>query len=159
MIPFGTYQVEVAPAFHRQGGGYLVCDTNFGGRYKHVDPDAELADLSAVDARYNGNLRKLTRALKQWQRYCNVPIKSFHLEAAIKGLLPRVMYGGNEEFWFDWLVRDAFAHLIGCANGSFVMPGTGERIAVGGQWLSRAQSAYQRAAAACGYEYTTWGAS
>jgi hypothetical protein len=30
-IPFGTYQVDVAPAFHRQGGGYLVCDTHFGG--------------------------------------------------------------------------------------------------------------------------------
>jgi hypothetical protein len=88
-IPFGTYQVEVAPAFHRQGGGYLVCDTHFGGRYKHVDPDGELAALAAADAYYNGNMSKLTRLLKQWQRYCNVPIKSFHLEAAIKGLLRR----------------------------------------------------------------------
>jgi hypothetical protein len=153
VIPFDTFQVEVAPAFHRQGGGYLVCDTNAGGRYKYVDPDAELADLTAGDSRYNGNVRKLTRLLKQWQRYCTVPIKSFHLEAAIKGLLPKVTYGGNDEFWFDWLVRDAFAHLISCANGSFVMPVTGETIAVGDQWLSRAQSAYERAAKACSYEY------
>jgi hypothetical protein len=98
-------------------------------------------------------VRKLTRVLKQWQRYCNVPIKSFHLEAAIKGLLPNVTYGGNDEFWFDWLVRDVFAHLTNCANGSFVMPVTGETIAVGDQWLSRAQSAYARAVTACGHEY------
>jgi hypothetical protein len=152
-IPFGTYQVEVAPAFLRQGGGYLDCDTHFGGRYKHVDPDAELAALTATDTYYNGNVRKLTRLLKQWQRFCNVPIRSFHLEAAIKGLLPKVTYSGNDEFWFDWLVRDAFAHLIGCANGSFIMPVTGETISVGDQWLSRAQSAYERAVKACGYEY------
>jgi Second Messenger Oligonucleotide or Dinucleotide Synthetase domain len=152
-IPFGTYQVEVAPAFLRQGGGYLVCDTHFGGRYKHVDPDAELAALTATDTYYNGNVRKLTRLLKQWQQYCNVPIKSFHLEAAIKGLLPKVTYSGNDEFWFDWLARDAFAHLIGCANGSFIIPVTGETISVGDQWLSRAQSAYERAVKACDYEY------
>jgi hypothetical protein len=30
---------------------------------------------------------------------------------------------------------------------------TGETIAVGDQWLSRAQSAYERAVKACGYEY------
>jgi Second Messenger Oligonucleotide or Dinucleotide Synthetase domain len=153
VVPFDTYQVEVVPAFYRQGGGYLVCDTNGAGRYKHVDPDAELADLTAADSLYNGNVRKLTRVLKQWQRHCNVPIKSFHLEAAIKGLLPKVMYGGNDEFWFDWLVRDAFAHLTNCGNGSFVMPATGETIAVGDQWLSRAQSAHERAVKACAHEY------
>jgi Second Messenger Oligonucleotide or Dinucleotide Synthetase domain len=153
VIPFNTYQVEVAPAFHAQGGGYLVCDTNSGGRYKHVHPEAELAQLNAVDTTYNGNVRKLTRLLKQWQRYCDVPIKSFHLEAAVEGLLPSVPYGGNHEFWFDWLVCDAFAHLTRCANGSFVMPVTGETIGIGYQWLSRAQSAYERATKACSYEY------
>jgi hypothetical protein len=152
VIPFNTYQVEVAPAFHRQGGGYLICDTNDGGRYKHVDPDAELAQLSEADKHFNGNVRKLTRVLKQWQRECNVPIKAFHLEAAVKGALPRLSWGGYDEFWFDWLVRDTLAHLIDCKNGAFAMPVTGETIHVGDTWLSRAASAYDRAVRACHYE-------
>ncbi len=49
VIPFNTYSVEVAPAFHRQGGGFLICDTTNDGRYKHVDPVAELAVLDLAD--------------------------------------------------------------------------------------------------------------
>jgi hypothetical protein len=152
VIPFSTYQVEVAPAFHRQGGGYLICDTTGTGRYKHVDPAAEVAALSSEDSRYNGNVRKLTRLLKQWQRACSVPIKSFHIEAAVKGSLAKVSYAGCEEFWFDWLVRDTFAHLINCKNGTFSMSGTSECIGVGEAWVSRAESAYARAVKACEFE-------
>jgi hypothetical protein len=153
VVRFNTYQVEVAPAFHRQGGGYLACDTNGGGCYKHVDPAAELAAFTAADTTYNGNVRKLTRLLKQWQRHCTVAIKSFHLEALAKGVLPTINYGGADEFWFDWIVRDAFGHLTRCGNDTFVMPGTGEVISVGDEWRSRAISAYDRAVKACGYEY------
>jgi hypothetical protein len=152
VVPFNTYKVEVAPAFHREGGGFLVCDTTGTGRYKHVDPGAELAALSAADTQYNGNVRKLTRFFKQWQRECNVPIKSFHLEAAVKAALTTVTYGGQNEFWFDWLVRDALAYLVSCKNGWFSMPVTGEVISIGDAWLSRAESAYARAMKACDFE-------
>jgi hypothetical protein len=153
VVRFNTYQVEVAPAFHRLGGAFLICDTHNNGQYKHVDPAAELAALTAADSMSNGNVRKLARLLKQWQRHCNVPIASFHLEALVKTVLPTVNYGGNSEFWFDWLVRDLFGHLIRCANSSFAMPGTGEVISIGDQWLSRAVSAHARAVNACDYEY------
>jgi hypothetical protein len=153
VVRFNTYQVEIAPAFHRRGGGYLICNTKGAGRYKHVDPEAELADFTAFDQTYNGNIRKLTRLLKQWQRHCDVPIKSFHLEALAKGVLPRINYGGADEFWFDWIVRDALAHLTRCASGTFIMPGTGEVISVGDEWMSQAVSAYDRAVKACVYEY------
>ena len=104
--------MEVAPAFPCQGGGYLVCDTHEGGRYKWVHPEAEIAALDGADTALNGNVRKLTRILKQWQRHCNVPIKSFQIEALVMEVLPRLIYGGCDEFWFDWLVRDALGHMI-----------------------------------------------
>lgn len=152
VVPFNTYQVEVAPAFAREGGGYLICDTNNGGNYKHVDPGAEIADLDLADRVYAGNVRKLTRILKQWQRYCSVSIKSFQLERLVAETLASSSYGTQSEFWFDWLVRDVFAHMIARANGSFDMPATGERIYLGDVWLSRAQSAHARALCACEYE-------
>lgn len=158
VIPFNSYRVEVAPAILREGGGYLICDTNNGGQYKYVDPVAEIAVLDAADTRFNGNVRKLTRILKQWQRHCNVPIKSFQIEMLVMELLPQLTYGGNEEYWFDWLVRDAFSHMIRRANGSFRMPVTGEAIYLGDAWLSRAESAYSRALKACEFEGGNWDA-
>lgn len=158
VVPFNTYTLEIAPAFAREGGGYLTCDTNNGGRYKWVDPEAELAALDACDRRFNGNVRKLTRILKQWQRYCDVDIKSFHIEALVMETLPQYSYGGKDEYWFDWLVRDVFAHMTHRANGAFSMPVTGETIQLGDAWLSKALSAYARALKACDYERDDLGA-
>ncbi len=66
-------------------------------------------------------------------------------------------YGGADEFWFDWLIRDFFAHMIGRAAGWFSMPTTGEVIYLGNEWLSRAESAYARALKACDYERDNYG--
>lgn len=152
LIPFNTYAVEVVPAFALTDGGYFVCDANGGGQYKSVYPHAELAALDAADTAMNGNVRKLTRIMKQWQRYCDVPIKSFHIEALVKETLRRFDYGRKDEFWFDWLVRDVLAHLISRSNGTFVMPSSTEMVALGNAWLSKAETAYQRALKACEYE-------
>ena len=94
--------------------------------------------------------------LKQWQRHCNVPIKSFQIEALVMEVLPRLGYGGSDEFWFDWLVRDALGHMIGRTNGSFSMPVTGEAIQLGDAWLGKASSAHGRALRACAYEDGNW---
>ena len=66
--------------------------------------------------------------------------------------LPQFSYGGSDEFWFDWLVRDVLAHTLTRVNGSFSMPVAGEVIELGDTWLSRAQTAYARALKACEYE-------
>jgi hypothetical protein len=157
VVGFNTFKLEVVPAFHRQGGGFLICDTNNGGRYKWIDPLAELADFNTQDTTYNGNVRKLVQILKQWQRHCDVPIKSFHLEAMVKAVLPSVYYcgypgGGCHEWWFDWLVRDVFASMLGWGNCTFTMPTTGEVIYLGDAWLSKAHSAHARAVKASEYE-------
>jgi len=166
VVAFDTYQIEVIPAFSAAGGGYLICDTNGGGRYKWVDPVAEASDFFAMDAAYNGNARRLVEIFKQWQRYCDVPIKSFHLEAMVKAVLPNTRYRGLfadgsyhdygagelDEWWFDWLVRDAFASMLGWGNGRFAMPVTGEVIQLGDAWLSKAHTAHARAVKASEYE-------
>ncbi|MDV7143518.1 hypothetical protein R3X27_12590 [Tropicimonas sp. TH_r6] len=153
VVGFNSIDIEVIPAFPSQGGGYLTCDTNGGGRWKRVEPDAEISELDRVDASFNGNVRKLTRILKQWKHYCNVPIKSFHIEQLVSEALAKLDYGWRDEFWFDWLVRDVFAHMYGRAGGGFFMAGsTYEWIAMSDRWQSKALSAYERASNACDYE-------
>ena len=63
-----------------------------------------------------------------------VPIKSFQIEALIMESLSHLSYGGNDEYWFDWLVRDSFGYMISRANGWFSIPVTGEVIQLGDEW-------------------------
>lgn len=153
VVAFNSIRIEVVPAFAAQAGGCLTCDSNDGGSWKRVEPEEELRALNSADVAYNGNVRKLTRMIKQWKRHCNVPIKSFHIEQLVRETLEKSSYGANGEFWFDWLVRDVFLHMYGRAGGGFYMPGsTYEWIALDDSWKSKSWSAYERAIKACEFE-------
>ena len=53
---------------------------------------------------------------------------------------------------YDYLVRDFFGYLVGKKNGWVSIPGTHEIVWLGDAWLSRAQTAYDRAVKASRYE-------
>lgn len=153
MVGFNSITVEVVPSFQASDRGLIICDTNSGGRWKQVDPLAEIGVLDHSDNALGGNHRKVVRIFKQWKRHCNVPIKSFHLEQLIGEALPRLSWGARDEFWFDWIVRDVLAHMIMRAGGGFFMPGgINEWIDLGDAWKLKAESAYQRTLKACEYE-------
>jgi hypothetical protein len=144
--------VEVVPAFELQNGQYWICNTRDGGHYKTVDPHAEIAAVEASDAATALTTRDLVRMLKAWQRGCNVPLKSFQIELLVIDFLPTVTYGMTTRALYDWLVRDFFAYLMRRQNTYVIIPGTGEWVSLGNAWLSRAQSAYDRAVKASAYE-------
>ncbi|MCE8519855.1 hypothetical protein KBY30_02565 [Ruegeria pomeroyi] len=153
VVGFNSITVEVVPSFLAVDRGLITCDTNNGGRWKQVDPLAEIGILDQSDKTLRGNHRKLVRIFKQWKRHCNVPIKSFHLEQLIGEALPSLSWGSHDEFWFDWIVRDVFAHMTSRAGGGFFMPGgINEWIDLGDAWKFKAESAHQRAFRACEYE-------
>ncbi|GKY89308.1 SMODS domain-containing nucleotidyltransferase [Sinisalibacter aestuarii] len=153
VIAFNSIIVEVVPAFIARDRGIIICDTNNGGRWKQVDPLAEIGILERSDNALRGNHRKIARIFKQWMRHCDVSIKAFHLEQLIGEALPTISWGSNDEFWFDWIVRDVFRYMIGRAGGGFFMPGGfNEWIDLGDAWKSKAETAYQRALLACDYE-------
>ncbi len=155
VVSFNSVTIEVVPAFHAQGGGYLTCDTNNGGSWKQVFPIGEMEILSANDNNYGGNLRKLTKLLKRWKRECEVPIKSFHIEQLVRECLDQSTYSRQDEYYFDWLIRDVLAYMIGRVGQSFWMPGSNtlEMIQLGDAWQSKTETAHRRAVKACGYEY------
>jgi len=153
VVGFNSIAIEIVPAFIAQGGGFTICDTNDGGRWKLVNPAGEAAVLEQDDSAFNGNMRKITRIIKQWKRHCDVPIKSFHIEQLVREALSWMSWGANGEFWFDWIVRDVFFHMIRRAGGGFYMQGNPtEWVGLGDDWQSRAITAYQRACKACEYE-------
>lgn len=152
LVKFGSYNVEVVPAFELQNGGYWICDTNTGGSYKWTNPWSEAAHIETVDKATNGNLRPLICMLKAWQTNCSVPIKSFQLELVAAEFIAQSPWRLYDYFWFDWITRDFFAYLYHRANGFVTIPGSTEFVALGDDWRSRCQSAYDRAAKACDFE-------
>ena len=156
MVPFSTYAVEVAPAFAiAYSQQYRICDTNGGGKYKTVDPKAEIANVQASNDDTKGNTRDLIRMLKRWQEYCNVPMKSFWLELLAIEFLRTWQYKGNSTTYYDWMVRDFFTSLA--TKGKTIwnvisVPGTYETIWIGNDWASRAETARDRAVKATEYE-------
>lgn len=152
VVNFGTYSVEVVPAFLLTNGRYWICNTHDGGSYKETDHAAEVRYIEAVDQANNRNLRSLIRMLKAWQACCSVPIKSFELELLAADFLGKSLWRLMDFFWFDWITRDFFEYLYHQANSRAVVPGTLETIDLGNKWQSRAATAYWCAEKACGYE-------
>jgi len=151
-VPFGSTPIEIVPGFRCKDGSIIICDTNDGGRYKTSTAEAEACELDASDRTWNGNTRALTRMMKQWQRERNVSLKSFQIERLGVEFLRVWPFSHHDSFWYDWMIRDFLGYLISRVNDYLFMPGTGEMIALGSEWLSRAMTAYRYAARACDYE-------
>jgi hypothetical protein len=156
IVRFGTYAVEVVPAFLLTDGRYWICDTSDQGSYKVTDPNAEAGYIEQVDSACNRNLRPLIRMLKSWQATCTVPIKSFQLELVAAEFLAQSPWRHYGYFYFDWIVRDFFAYLCGKASTYIAISGTGEQNPLGNEWQSRAYTAWGRALKACELDKANW---
>lgn len=153
VVRFNTINVEVVPAFLLDNGQYWICNTNDGGSYKKADPVAETNQISAADQANNWNVRTLVRMLKAWQRECNVPLKSFHIELLVTEFVQQSPWRLYGYYFYDWLLRDFFKFLQGKEYAYLIVPGTYELMGIGNDWKSRCDSAYDRAIKACDYEH------
>lgn len=145
VVKFTSYAVEVVPAFELTSGQYWICDTNNGGRYKAVDPVAEIRHVRDSNDTTSGDTRDLIRMLKCWQWQCSVPAKSFWLELLAVDFLRAWEHRGKSTTYYDWMVRDFLRWMVGKAWSYVYVPGTGETISIGDAWKSRAETARDRA--------------
>lgn len=152
VVPFNSFLVEVVPAFELQTGKALICNSNNNGEYKTIDPVTEIKSFDAASKGSNGNSRDLVRMLKCWQTECNVPIKSYQLEALAVEFIEKWENKGNSLFWYDWMVRDFFAYLKTKANSFVFQPGSYDSSYLGSDWLVKAEKAHKAAVQACIYE-------
>lgn len=79
-ITFTDFIVDVVPAFNRQGGGYLIPDTNTG-KWISTDPKRHIELWSEANEFHQGDLIPLIKMLKSWNRAHSERFRSFHLEA------------------------------------------------------------------------------
>lgn len=149
-------QIEVAPSAMKPDGTFILPDSHNGGSWITADPVEEVAALDRGDADGNKNLRPLVQMLKCWRRYCDAPIKSFHLELLATEFLRNWKYKLQSFYYYDWMIRDFFEFLVQRANGRVYAPGTYEEMNIGNAWLGKAKSALKSAHSACNYEYSDY---
>ena len=105
VVNFNTIKVEVVPVFRwENAGAWLMPDTNSGGRWRTVYPDAEGATLDKADMVANRNCRPLIQIVKAWKYHWNVPIKSFHIEQLVREFITAYAFRDKDYFYYDWFV-------------------------------------------------------
>jgi len=88
-IRFTDFAVDVVPAFHRNGGGFLI-PNSITQTWLPTDPKQHVTIWSAANKAHNGDLVPLIKMLKAWNRASGAFLRSFHLEAITLQILNNV---------------------------------------------------------------------
>ena len=151
MVPHYKFMVEVIPSFYLDGSTktYMLCKTANNGSWLYSDYQAELDSVKTSNHLSDGNTRHLVKMLKQWQRHCNVPMKSFWLELLAITFKRDWPNRGKGAAFYDWMIRDFFRFLVTKSYSTIYSPGTFEAMNIGGLWLTKAETALRNAETAC----------
>lgn len=88
-ITFTDFQVDVVPAFYRNGGGYLIPDSILK-RWVSTDPKKHVDIWSNANKAHNGDLVPLIKMIKGWNKTHSALLHSFHLETLILNILNNI---------------------------------------------------------------------
>jgi len=78
-IFFKDFEVDVVPAFYRQGGGYFIADAILN-RWIPTDPKMHIDLWSQANKAHDYTLIPLLKMLKGWNKKNGSSLRSFHLE-------------------------------------------------------------------------------
>lgn len=78
-IFFTDFEVDVVPAFNREGGGYFIADSVLK-RWISTDPKKHIDLWSQANKAHNYTLIPLLKMLKAWNKKNGSSLRSFHLE-------------------------------------------------------------------------------
>jgi len=111
-LNFSTYGFDVVPAFHRQGGGYLILSRTKSGWIetnptKHSDRTSEFNKLT------DGLFVPCVKMLKSWNRDKNYGrLTGFHLEVECGHAWPRIELNGQSSLKAMASYPEAIAGLL-----------------------------------------------
>lgn len=102
-ITFNDYHVDVTPAFNRQGGGYLIPNSNTQ-IWLSTNPKEHIRLSSQHNRDHNGDLIPIIKMIKCWNRAIGNHFSSFHLEILAWSIFDGIRiddYSSGVRFFFD----------------------------------------------------------
>lgn len=78
-ITFTDFIVDVVPCFNRQGGGFLIPNSN-SQTWISTNPKVHVSLSSDANKKHNFDFVPLVKMIKRWNKYNGTYFRSFHLE-------------------------------------------------------------------------------
>lgn len=101
-IIFTDFRVDVVPAFNREGGGYLIPDSQMG-RWIGTDPTKHVELWTAANKWHDGDFIPMVKMLKGWNKSRDL-VRTFHLECLALSVFNNVTisdFPSGARFFFD----------------------------------------------------------
>lgn len=120
---------EVVPAFKFNDGSYYYADTNNGGRWRSMNPKAEISALNTLNNCKNGNVKRFCRMVRAWNHTNTVLMPGYLIDATVYRFLANYQYAGESYTYFDWFSRDYFQYLLDNADQTYwIFPGSNTHV-------------------------------
>lgn len=151
-ISFYDFQLDVVPAFYRQGGGYLIPNANTN-QWISTDPTRHESIWTEQNKWHQGGLIPFIKTLKCWNREHSSYLRSFHLETVVLETMRNVTmsdWPSAVRYFFDKAYTTAWSAINDPAGYGGDLTGyltLTDKIEV----QKRAQAAYDRALQAENY--------
>jgi hypothetical protein len=146
-ITFTDFVVDVVPAFHRQGGGYLIPDS-IQKTWITTDPKRHVEIWAEANKKHEYMLVPVIKMVKAWNKMHSALLRSFSLEALTLQTLSNVTisnYSSGVRYFFDKArtqIRSGVYDPAGYGGNVASYLDTYEKV---NQVVARLETAYQRA--------------
>lgn len=103
---------EIVPVFLlNDDKGYYYPNTNNAGTWGTTNPKPEIKEVKDKNIEWNFNLKRLCRMARAWKDTWSVPIGGLLIDTLAYNFLNNWEYKDKSYLYYDWMVRDFFAHL------------------------------------------------
>lgn len=136
---------EIVPAFLLPDGQYVYPDSNSGGRWKDMNPKAEIQEFLNVNKDIaNGNLILLCRMIRAWKSKRSVPIQGVLIDTLAYNFFKKRKYKGKDYSCYPQMLCSFFKYLASqrTEQSYWLTPGSRQRIPRKGKFEYKAKQAY-----------------
>lgn len=146
-VVFSDMTFEVVPCFEYSDGTFCYPDTNGGGSWRTMNPRAEIAAVQSRNQEARQNMSALSRMVRSWKDYNNVPIKGITIDILAHRFLRDYQFKANTSVYYDYMTRDFFAYLLNIPStqSSYLVMGSNRYITDHGYFHYKAKQAYNLA--------------
>ncbi|MDA3347797.1 SMODS domain-containing nucleotidyltransferase [Pseudomonas aeruginosa] len=146
-VDFGTYVVEVLPAFENEDGSYTYPDANDGRSWEDCNPIAEIEEVDELHKSTNSNLKRLCKMVRAWKNDHGVAMKGMLIDTLCHNFFKQTDdYDDATYKHYKNLVKDFFAFLVDQDEDQeyWLAPGSKSRVYKTGNFHAKAKKALRR---------------
>ena len=144
---------EVVPVFEVPSGLRHPVASD-GGSWKIFDPLSEIAAISSLDDKVNGNLKRLCKMARSYINWKSVPMGGLLTDTLAYNFIKDYSNRTNLRLYYDYFTRDFLNYLAGQSSTQnyWLAPGSNQYVYRGGNFEYKSKQCYNIALDAIKHE-------